>query len=254
MDLFRRIVFIAAIAGFITGGVVTVIHHFTTAEVIARAEVFETVVGVAAPDRSIAVPHMHATATTAHEHEQGAEEWEPQEGFERTAYTALADVVTGIAFGLLLVAAYEFSGRSTGWRAGLFWGFAGFVTFTLAPCLGLPPEVPGTEAAPLMARQVWWIATAACTAAGLALLFLQRQPVWTAAGLGLLFLPHLYGAPVPAEYGRAVPEALAHEFIVLSMLTNLLFWSILGILTGLLHKRMAHPVADRGKVPELAGV
>ena len=31
---------------------------------------------------------------------------------------------------------------SLSWRQGLFWGFAGFAVFTLAPGLGLPPELP----------------------------------------------------------------------------------------------------------------
>src|SRR5262249_18446225 len=113
------------------------------------------------------------TATAEHHHE--AEAWQPADGFERTAFTALADVLTGIAFGLLLTAAYALRGQAMDWRQGLFWGLAGFATFTLAPGLGLPPEVPGTESAPLLGRQVWWVATAVATAGGLALIFLTRN-------------------------------------------------------------------------------
>src|SRR3546814_13405119 len=44
------------------------------------------------------------------------------------------------------------TGRQTGWRQGLLCGLVGFAVFTLAPGLGLRPEIPGTEAAPLADR------------------------------------------------------------------------------------------------------
>ena len=63
------------------------------------------------------------------------------------------------------------------WRDGLLWGLAGFVVFTAAPGLGLPPELPGMPVAPLTARQTLWIATAAATAGGLCLLAF-RHTAW----------------------------------------------------------------------------
>src|ERR1700745_2045609 len=68
------------------------------------------------------------------------------------------------------------AGGTVTWRTGLFWGLAGFATFTLAPGLGLPPELPGTEAAPLLQRQLWWVTTAAATGGGMALLALTLRP------------------------------------------------------------------------------
>jgi predicted cobalt transporter CbtA len=75
--------------------------------------------------------------------------WEPEDGIEKTAYTLLADLLTGIGFALLLAAGLALQGGTVTWRTGPFWGLAGFATFTLAPGLGLPPELPGTETAPL---------------------------------------------------------------------------------------------------------
>ena len=63
-------------------------------------------------------------------------------------------MVTGIGFALVLVAVSEALGGIAGWRQGLVWGFAGFAVFTLAPGLGLPPELPAMPAADLVARQV----------------------------------------------------------------------------------------------------
>lgn len=234
----------AVIAGLITGAVVTVVHHFGTASIILRAEVYEKAADQAG--RKSPAAARSAAASIAVRSMPGMEqssgpEWEPANGFERSAYTALADMMTAIAFALLLTSAYAMRGGESDWRRGLFWGMAGFATFALAPGLGLPPEVPGTEAAPLLDRQLWWAATAAATGSGLALLFLQRRLVWAVAGIVLLVSPHLYGAPQPAEYRSAAPEALAHQFVTASLMTNLLFWALLGSLTGHFYRAIAAP-------------
>ena len=91
------------------------------------------------------------------------------------------------------------------------WGLAGFVVFTAAPGLGLPPELPGMPVADLTARQTWWIATAAATAGGLCLLAF-RSAAWAAVlGLALIALPHLIGAPLAPESHSEVPAALSHQ-------------------------------------------
>jgi cobalt transporter subunit CbtA len=230
MTLFRNIVFAAALAGLIAGLFATIGHAIGTVPIILKAETYEKAGEAAAP--------ADADAATA-EHHHDAAAWEPAEGFERTAFTVLADVLTGIGFGLLLTAAYALRGRAMDWRQGLFWGLAGFATFTLAPGLGLPPEVPGTESAPLFDRQIWWVATAIATAGGLGLVFFTRQVAPTVLGIGLIALPHLYGAPQPAEYKSLVPEGLAHSFVVAVVVTSFLFWLVLGSLTGVFYRWLA---------------
>jgi cobalt transporter subunit CbtA len=214
----------AALAGLIAGLFVTVVHSIGTVPIILKAEVYEKA------GESSAAPATSADAATT-EHHHDAEAWEPTDGFERTAFTVLADVLTGIAFGLLLTAAYALRGRAMDWRQGLFWGLAGFAIFTLAPGLGLPPEVPGTESAPLLDRQIWWVATAVATAGGLALIVFTRTVAPTVLGAALIALPHVYGAPQPAEYKSLVPEGLAHSFVVAVVVTSFLFWLVLGALT-----------------------
>ncbi|MDY0885792.1 CbtA family protein [Dongia soli] len=243
MDTFRRLLITAVLAGVIAGVFVTVVHQIATIPVILKAEVFEKAaetapaVGNSATADGSAMStteHDHATGE-AHEHDEGG--WEPSDGLQRNAFTAAADILTGIGFALLLAAAYAARGTEMDWRKGLFWGLAGFAVFTLAPSLGLPPEVPGTEAAPLMQRQVWWVATVALTGGGLALIFLTRQILWSVLGVAMIVLPHAYGAPQPVEHHSAAPEALAHSFIVAATMTSLLFWVALGILTGFFFKR-----------------
>lgn len=239
MNTFRQLFIIALIAGAISGIFVSVVHETATVPVILAAEVYENA-GEAEPAQPAAATSAETTEEhAAHDHD--AEAWSPADGFERTFYTTLADVLTGIGFALLLVAGYRIWGGQMNWRNGFYWGLAGFASVVLAPSLGLPLEVPGTEAAPLLPRQIWWAATVLLTGGGLAMILLKRQPYWCLAGLALIVIPHAIGAPQPAEYGSVAPEAIAHRFIVAATITGLLFWSALGTLTGFFYERLLKP-------------
>ena len=231
MAVFRSIVFIAALAGLVAGLAMTGMQYAGTVPLILKAETFET--DAPAHDHGAGAP---ADGAAAHEHE--ADGWAPADGFERSAYTALGNVVTSIGFALLLLAASELAGGLAGWRQGLFWGLAGFVAFTLAPGLGLPPELPAMPAADLIARQVWWGATVAATSLGLALLAFRRSlPVAILAVL-LIVLPHLIGAPEPESFESPVPPALAHDFVAMVTVVSLVFWAILGATAGFIRGRV----------------
>jgi cobalt transporter subunit CbtA len=119
----------------------------------------------------------------------------------------------------------------------MIWGFAGFAVFTLAPGLGLPPELPAMPAADLFARQVWWIGTVAATAAGLALIAFRGTVPLSIVGVALIVLPHIIGAPQPESHESPVPASLHHQFIVASTVTNLIFWVALGGIVGLVRER-----------------
>jgi len=236
MPVFRSIVFSAALAGLIVGVVISIAQFFGTVPLIQQSEVYER---KATPPAG----HDHAAAAidqnkAAHSHEQ---EWEPADGLQRNAFTVGANILTAIGFALLLTGVYAIRGREVTWREGLLWGLAGFVVFTAAPGLGLPPELPGMAVAELTARQTWWIATAAATAGGLCLLAF-RPAAWAAIlGLALIALPHLIGAPLAPESHSEVPATLSHRFIVIVTLTSLLFWALLGVATSLAFERISHP-------------
>jgi cobalt transporter subunit CbtA len=234
MSLFRTIVFVSGLAGLVAGLGLTGMQFAGTVPLILQAEAYEG--EAAAP-----APHTHdaAPAASPHTHEADHAAWAPAQGFERSAFTALANVVTAIGFALLLVTASELGGGLTGWRPGVFWGLAGFTVFTLAPGLGLPPELPGMPAAGLAARQLWWAGTALATASGLALLVFRRALPWTLLGVALIVAPHLVGAPKPDSFETAVPGGLLHDFAVAAAITSLLFWVLLGGLAGTLRARMA---------------
>ena len=231
MDYFRNIVVVAVLAGAIAGLGMTIAQHLATVPLILKAEVYE---GQPTHDHG----GTASAGVAAHEHDHEA--WQPSDGFERTFFSFLANVVTGIGFALLLVATSELFGGIKDWRQGVFWGLAGFAAFTLAPGLGLPPELPAMPAAELGPRQLWWIATVICTATALGLLVYRRSPFAVIAAVVLLVAPHLIGAPQPASYESPIPEGLHHSFVVAVVLTTLLFWLLLGGLAGLFRERFIH--------------
>jgi cobalt transporter subunit CbtA len=243
MHIFRNIVFIAALVGLGAGLVLTVLQHFGTQPLIVRAEVIEqaNLAKAATPhDHAAAGVHDHMALTAQEEaaasHHHDPDAWEPADGAERFGWTLAANIVASVGFALLLVAASELKGGLTSWRDGLLWGLAGFLVFTLAPSVGLPPEAPGVEGAPLMDRQIWWVATAVATAIGLALIAYGRSLVAAVAAIMLITAPHVVGAPQPSE-PPAIPHDLEHGFVVAVIVTGFVFWVTLGTLAGMLRNR-----------------
>lgn len=247
MSIFRNVVFLAALSGLVAGVAMTAMQVGTTVPLILQAETYENADG--GHDHG-AAGHSHEDAA-AHDDAVEAEDeaWMPADGFERTAFTVLANIVTGIGFALIMVAASEVAGGITDWRKGVFWGFAGFAVFTLAPGLGLPPELPGMPAAELLPRQIWWGGTVAATAIGLALLAFGRTPVLGAVAVALIVAPHLIGAPQPESHATDVPEGLHHQFVVAVTVTNLVFWIVLGAAAGVFRGRSAGHGWEMGANP-----
>lgn len=253
--MIAKLVRTAVIAGAVAGAFAWTLQMAKTAPLILKAEVYEEMAEKAAAEKkkaeatavqTQAQAHTHAPGTAAHSHESsapaghshgGGKEWEPENGFERNAYTYLASTVAGVGFAFLLVGAMALSGRKVDWKAGIIWGLAGYAAFYLSPALGLAPEMPGIEAAPLGARQAWWLLTAAATAGGLGLVFFAKGWIWKAAAALLILAPHVVGAPQHVPEPGLLPAALAAEFAVASLITVGLFWLALGGLTGYLYDR-----------------
>lgn len=213
----------ALLAGVVAGLVVAIVQAVAVTPLILEAETYE-VAGTA---------HHHDGAETGGTGvpDAGAS-WAPADGVERFAYSALTDVLTGVGFALVLSAAMTLRGGPMTVRDGVHWGGAGFLCFALLPALGLPPEVPGTEAAALAGRQTWWIGTAIGSAGGLALLAFGRGWVLKATGVAVLLVPHLIGSPQPDQFGSTAPAELAARFAVVTLAVSGLFWAVIGGLLG----------------------
>ncbi len=236
--MLKRLVFSSVVSGIAVGLLITVLQSFTVIPMILNAETFET--SQPAPVAAVeSQGHTHGHD----QHEQGGHhhdgnEWSPEDGFERTFYTALTNILAAIGFALLLATCFMFR-KNIDWRKGIVWGLGGFVAFQLAPSLGLPPELPGTEAAAVEARQIWWIATAIVTAMGLLLLALTKGVLFKVSGLLLIVIPQLVGAPQPLEHSALAPESLITQFIITTTILGAVFWVMLGAATAYTHNRFS---------------
>jgi cobalt transporter subunit CbtA len=237
----RQIFASALFAGLTAGLIAALLQALFLVPVIHEAERYETgelthFAGLAAEADH---DHDHAAPGDGHSHappEAGA-------GFDlaRTALTVAMDVVVYTGFALVLVAALAFAasrGMQIDLRRGLLFGLAGFAAVQLAPALGLPPELPGTPAADLALRQLWWTGCVAATAVGLALLVFIPGPL-RLAGLLLIALPHLLGAPAPEGFAGIVPPELAGLFAARALATGAIAWAVLGAATGYFWTRTA---------------
>jgi cobalt transporter subunit CbtA len=205
----RGLLLPALIAGLVAGAVAWCLQQAFLVPLILRAEALET------------VTQSHAAA---------------EAGIERAAYSLLFTCLGACGFALLLAGCCALRG-DVSWRRGLFWGLGGFVSFSLAPALGLPPELPGAHPADLLARQLWWITTALATAAGLTCVAFPRSMALKLLGAALIALPHLIGAPQAIHADSAVPPDVARAFAVGSLAISAVMWLILGALTPALMRR-----------------
>ena len=224
--MITRVLLAAILAGIVAGLAVSAVHEWRTTPLILEAEKYET-----------AAQHETAPPPRAGE-VQAADPWAPADGLERTAYTTLFNVLSGVALALIASAAVLLAGVPLSAGNGALWGLAGFAAFMLAPSAGLPPELPGMPAADLAERQLWWWWTVAATAGGIIVVALVRHMAWKAAAIAFMALPHLIGAPHPAVQDAAVPAALVNAFTVNALAASAIFWVVLGVSLGLLLTRV----------------
>jgi len=264
--MIKRIFLAALAAGALAAVLITAVQAFTTTPIILHAEKYErgggshsghsgierqralVRVAVLALPPKLAPPPGRGEARSIHGHENKKKEaWAPGIGLERTLFTGLSNLLAGVGFGLLLVACFAIHGKPVDGHRGVMWGLAGFAVFVLAPALGLPPEVPGAKTAALTDRQIWWGFSAATTALGLGLMVFARHWALKALGAVLIAVPHLVGAPQPAELGGAVPPELAGHFAAASIVVNAIFWAVLGWLAGTFYQRLGRENPQSGQ-------
>ncbi|MDD1135350.1 CbtA family protein [Pseudomonas shahriarae] len=225
--MIKRIAQTAGFTGLLAALLLTLLQSFWVAPLIQQAETYEN-----AP--ATTEVHEHAPGAATHSHD--AEAWEPEDGWQRVLSTTGANLVVAVGFALMLAGLYTLR-APTRTAQGLLWGLAGYATFVLAPTLGLPPELPGTAAADLAQRQIWWIGTAASTAAGIALIVFGRNWLLKILGVAILAVPHVIGAPQPEVHSMLAPQALEAQFKIASQLTNVAFWLALGLISAWLFRR-----------------
>lgn len=242
--MFTRILGVSLIAGAIAGICTAAIQHVVTVPLILQAEVYENAAeSKAAPEKTswtleggARVFLAHGDAAEGHA-EAGAEAWQPADGVERTLYASVVTVGTAVGFSLMLLAAMLASKTPITARTAALWGLGAFVATGLAPGLGLSPEIPGSAAAELLSRQIWWLSTAAATAAGIWLLFQRTELAALLGGLALIALPHIIGAPHAEAFTSTAPAELAGHFASASLAVQAILWLLVGSLVGYFWQR-----------------
>ncbi len=246
MKLFQQVFFAAVLAGLVSGLVLSAIQQWRVVPLIIEAESYEISPVHAlehADDPFPAGPHPHpqpidATAGNASETAPESVAWGPGEGLERAAYTVLASVLTGLGYALVLGAISVFSNIPVTAANGLLWGLAGYVSVSLMPSIGLPPELPGMVAAELGQRQVWWLGTVLISSLAIFVLYRNRNPGGMFIALALMLVPHIAGAPQPPDEPSNVPAALVLIYVSNAMFSLFAFWITLGFSFGWINMRI----------------
>lgn len=243
--MLARILTSALIAGVAAGLLAALLQLALVQPVLLHAELYEggELTHFGGP---VATDHAHdgteAAAVHDHDHGPGAAAGEGID-WQRDGLSVLFTMLVYAGYGLLMVAGFALAalrGHEVAHpRQGLLWGLAGFIAVQLAPAVGLPPELPGMAAADLLARQVWWIGTVAATAGALWLIAFGRGWGAWGAAVVLIALPHVIGAPQPAEFLGPTPPELAGEFAGRALGVGMVAWVLLGLFAATLWSRAA---------------
>ena len=235
--MIQRMLASALIAGFAAGLLAAVLHFAFIQELIFLGEKYETgalVHFAGSGELAPADDHAHAEGTGAHSHESTLAETEVDGGNNDVIRMALTVLFTGllyVAYGLILVAGFSMAerfGQVIGPREGVLWGVAGFAALQMAPAMGLAPELPGTVAADIALRQVWWLGTVLATGGGLALIGYGRGVMFIALGCALIAAPHVIGAPHLETFSGVAPPEVSAEFAARVLGVGLAAWVALG--------------------------
>ena len=236
-----RVVLAVLLAGIAAGLVMGVIQHVRLTPLILEAEAFEQAGNTAGHSHGVATAEPAQPESDGHDHDHG-EAWMPENGWQRTVATTVTAAMTGAGFAAILAGLSLVSGLPITRRNGVVWGLCGFLAVTLAPSVGLPPELPGMAAADLFARQVWWAGTIAVTAAGIYLIATQATATALVLAAVLIVAPHVIGAPIAPPGEGIVPAELVARFVTNSIAANAVFWCFIGLFLGLVLDRTAKDI------------
>lgn len=245
--MIQRMLTSALVAGCAAWLLAAALHFAFVQKYILLGEDYETGAAVhfggatPAADAVATDAHSHddATAEDGHSHDS-AEGGDDASAFTRNLWTTVFFGLVYVAYALILVAGFGLArvyGKVITAREGLVWGIAGFAAFQLAPAMGLAPELPGTLAADLGARQVWWWGTVASTAAALGLLGYGRSLVTAAIAAVLLAAPHVIGAPELEGFSGVAPPEVAAAFAARVLGVGLAVWALMGWVAGFVWSR-----------------
>lgn len=244
--MFHKMLTSALGAGCAAWLLAAVLHFAFVQEHILLGEIYETgaavhFAGVAPQTADDGLSHDEGKTSQGHDTTDFAEAGHDEtSASNRNLWTVAFIGLVYMAYAMLLVAGFGLVrayGKVITEREGLLWGIAGFAAFQLAPAMGLAPELPGTMAADLTERQVWWWGTTLATAVGLATLAYGRGVAALALGAVLLAAPHVIGAPKLEGFSGVAPPEVAATFAARVLGVALAVWALMGWVAGHLWSR-----------------
>jgi cobalt transporter subunit CbtA len=236
--IFSRIIFNGMLVGIVSGLILSVIQTYELTNIIYEAESYEVVEN-----------HDHST----HSHDE--ESWAPEDGIERIAYTFLSNILAAMGLSIVMLSLMSLLQQqritTLSFSKGFAWGLAGFLAFFIAPGIGLPPEIPGVQAALVEHRQAWWLLTVVCASFGIGVLAFASFK-YKILGVLTLLLPYVIRAPHISgpEFSHPDPAAVEqlihlHErFIIISGVCNFIFWIVLGVMCAVVLNHWVITVED----------
>ncbi len=226
---FRNLVLSAFVIAIIAGLIFSAYQAVFITPIIISSEIYEVI-----------------ESTANHQ----VEAWAPEDGLERHSWSFVTNFLLCFAYALVLMSIMTVK-PSVNALKGLFWGGAAYIAIYVAPALGLPPEIPGMEAAYLEGRQSWWLFTVVITALALWLIAFQSI-INKVIGFVLIVIPHLIAAPQPELHGFVNTDPVAinalnqlwHDFILQTSIANALLWLVIGGISGYLVKKHINSIDE----------
>jgi cobalt transporter subunit CbtA len=163
----------------------------------------------------------------------------------RNLFTRLApSLLTGAGFALMMTGVSFVSNIPVTKQNGLIWGVCGFIAVSMAPAIGLPPELPGMPAADLHTRQIWWVATVFLTGTGIYFWIKAKDVWWRMAAIIFAITPQFFAPISAAKTEGNLPASLAAEFATSSLAANLVMWLVIGYFVSVALDKYQKDIAE----------
>ncbi|MDF1878471.1 CbtA family protein [Sulfurimonas sp. SAG-AH-194-C20] len=227
----KQIFYTVLLTGFIGSGIFTLLQSFSSIPLILHAEQFE--------DGKLInyVNNNEVKISDTHEAEE-EEAWAPADGAQRLFFTFVTNFVLAMGFTFLLCGVYLYLQELTVFK-GMLVGAVGYMSFFFLPSIGLTPELPGTLAASLESRQIWWVSTVLASLVGFGVLYFSKNILYKALAVVVILAPHIVGAPHPEFHAGTAPLELFETFVQTSFVINAIFWLSLGAISASFYKKFA---------------
>jgi cobalt transporter subunit CbtA len=240
--MLAKIILSTILAGLLAGLILAGIQHVRLTPLIQAAEIYETPETEAIAEAS--KPCVETMPGMKMCNDDGRPSWKPEQGWQRTISTITASLLAGAGFAILMVGISMLTNIPITKQNGLIWGICGFIAVSLAPSIGLPPQLPGMPEMDLHARQIWWVTTILLTSVAIYLWIKAKDLWWRIAAIIVAIAPQFFAPINAAKTEGNLPASLAAEFVSSSLAANLIMWLAIGFFVSLALDKFQKDIAS----------